>query len=206
MVSLTPPKQNNYQISKERALKALSETNLNALALNTGATIDNDILSFNFFRWPVKYHFYNKLLELPKELSTNSTEGLILHYLAYSRGIQPKLQWINFYQIKDASLYLPVFNKRTINIINLKVKTLSQFIESCSLLGGKEYEFTSSARAFIFYAFPYVPLLLIYYEGDEEFPSEIKFMFDSSVVYNLSAEDVVVTAQFLSLQFLKLQK
>jgi len=204
MGSLTLPQQQNYQISKERALKAIESLDLTALSDKTAAVIQNDYLLLNFFRWQIKYHPQNRSLEIPKEIYSKSTEGLILHYLAYSKGVKPKGDWINFYQIKDASLYLPVFNKRTINIIQLKVKNSTQFVDKCTLLGGERYEFTSSATAFKFDAFPLVPLLLVYFEGDEDIPSELKFMFDSSIIHNLSAEDVVVTSQFLSLQFLKL--
>ncbi len=203
MGTLTLPPQKNYEISKERALKELERYSLLALSVNTGAKIINNALSFSFFSYPISYSPEDKNLVIPDTIKTKSTEGLILHYLAYAKGVVPKDDWINFYQIKDASLYLPVFNKRTVNIIGMKVKTLEQFVEKCKKLGASEYEFTDSAKAFKFNAFPLVPLLLIYYEGDEDFPSEIKFMFDSTVTFNLSAEDVVVTAQFLSLQFLK---
>ena len=111
--------------------------------------------------------------------------------------------WINFYQIKDATLYLPVFNKRTIGIISKAAKTFDIWKKKCELLGGVEYNFTSSAIAYRFMAFPYVPILIVYYEGDEDIPSEMKFMFDSSVVKNLSAEDTVVASQFLALQFFR---
>lgn len=204
MGSLNLPQQQNYQISKERALKVISSFDIKALSDKTGATINDQSLFFNFYRWSIKFTPENQSLEIPNEILSKSTEGLILHYLAYSNGASPKNDWINFYQIKDASLYLPVFNKRTINIIQLKVKTLEHFIDKCTRLGGEKYDFTSSAVAFKFNAFPLVPILLVYYEGDEDLPSELKFMFDSSVIYNLSAEDVVVTSQFLSLQFLKL--
>ncbi|MCX7991456.1 MAG: DUF3786 domain-containing protein [Proteobacteria bacterium] len=197
------PKQKNYEISKERALKALSSFGPDELCKKTGGIIDGSFLSFNFFKWDIKYDFSNKTLLLPENLKTPSTENLILHYIAYSEGEQPRDNWINFYQIKDATLYLPVFNKRTIGIINKAVKDFENWQKKCLALGGERYNFTSSSVAYKFFAFPLVPILIVYYEGDEDIPSELKFMFDSSVVKNLSAEDTVVTSQFLSLQFFK---
>lgn len=203
MGSFSLPEQKNYEISKHRALKELEQYDVQALSLKTSASLFSDHIVFYFFIWQIKFYPSTKLLDMPPSIISKSTEGLILHYLAYSKGIKPKNEWINFYQIKDASLYLPVFNKRTINIIQYKVKSLQDFVEKCKKLGGEEFDFTSSGKAFKFNAFPLVPLLLVYYEGDEDIPSELKFMFDSTVTFNLSAEDVVVTAQFLSLQFLK---
>lgn len=203
MGSLSLPEQKNYEISKLRALKELEQYDAQALSLKTATFLSDDHIHFNFFLWQIKFYPANRQLDIPQNILSKSTEGLILHYLAYSKGVKPKGEWINFYQIKDATLYLPVFNKRTINIIQLKVKSLEQFIDKCRKLGGEEVDFTSSGKAFKFNAFPLVPILLVYYEGDEDLPSELKFMFDSSITFNLSAEDVVVTAQFLSLQFLK---
>lgn len=203
MSLLEIPKQKNYEISRERAVKALSSFTLEELAFKTGAQIKEGNLLFNFYRWEVVFNFENKSLILPDSLKSPSTENLILHYIAYSQGEKPKGEWINFYQIKDATLYLPVFNKRTIGIINKAANNFDIWKKKCELLGGEEYNFTSSAVAYKFFAFPYVPLLILYYEGDEDIPPELKFMFDSSVTKNLSAEDVVVASQFLSLQFFR---
>ncbi len=203
MSLLNIPKQRNYEISRERAFAALSSFSLNELSEKTGGFVDGSNLIFNFFKWEVKFDFENKSLLLPENLKSPSTENLILHYIAYSQGEKPKGEWINFYQIKDATLYLPVFNKRTIGIINKAVKDFDNWQKKCLNLGGERYNFTNSASAYKFFAFPLVPILIVYYEGDEDIPSELKFMFDSSVVKNLSAEDVVVASQFLSLQFFK---
>lgn len=116
------PKQKNYEISKERALKALSSFSLDELSIKTGGIIKDSFLSFKFFNWDVSFNYEEKNLILPDNLKSPSTENLILHYIAYSNGETPKDNWINFYQIKDATLYLPVFNKRTVGIINKAVK------------------------------------------------------------------------------------
>lgn len=203
MSHLTLPPQKNYEISKERALREILFHTPEALATKTGAYLKDDKIVFPFFKWIVIFNLQNNMLELPTDISSKSTEGLILHYLSYAKGTIPKCNWINFYQIKDAATYLPVFNKRTVNIINKIVKSQAQFIEKCLKLGGKEISFTSSAKTFKFDAFPYVPILLVYFEGDDEIPSELKFMFDISITDNLPAEDVVVVSQFLSLQFFK---
>jgi hypothetical protein len=203
MISIKPPQQKNYELSKDRALSALSQYSTDELTRKTGGRESAGSIFFNFFRWEVSFNCSEKTLNLPPELQSKSTENLILHYIAYSKGIKPSGDWINFYQIRDATLYLPVFNKRTIGIIQKKIKTLDAFEVKCPLAGGMPIDFTASAKAFQFSAFPHVPLLLVFYEGDEDIPSELKFMFDASVVQNLPAEDIVVVAQFLSLQFLR---
>lgn len=203
MSQISIPKQRNYEISKERALKALSSYTPSELVAKTGGILEGNFLKLNFYKWEVKFNLTSKELTIPENLKTPSTENLILHYIAYAEGESPKNNWINFYQIKDATLYLPVFNKRTISIINKAVKDFESWRKKCEALGGENYSFTSSSYAYRFFAFPLVPILIVYYEGDEDIPSELKFMFDVSVTKNLSAEDVVVASQFLSLQFFK---
>lgn len=205
-MSLTLPKyeQKNYEISKEKALSEISKKSIQDLVKTTGAELEGEnILKFHFFSFPIKFDFTKSELIIPDSIKTKSTEGLIIHYIAYSKGNHPSGNWIQFYQIKDATLYLPVFQKRTIDIINKAAKTPEQFFNKALKLGAKEIDFISSARAFKFFAFPFFPLLIVYYEGDEEIPSEMKFMFDQNCISNLPAEDIVITSQFLSLQFFK---
>lgn len=196
--------QKNYEISKERALQAISKRSINELLLSTGGILEKEnIIAFNFFNFPVQSQVNNANLIIPDAITNKSTEVLILHYIAYSKGYKPSGNWIQFYQIKDATLYLPVFQKRTINIINKAVKTPEHFFEKTLKLGAKEIDFIASARAFKFDAFPFFPLLIVYYEGDEEISSEMRFMFDENCISNLPAEDIVIVSQFLSLQFFK---
>lgn len=204
MTSIKLPEQNNYEISKDRAIKVISERTTEEIVNATGGFLKKELLFFNFFSYEVNFDFTNKKLNLPESLvKSKSTEGLILHYIAYSKGTKPSNEWIQFYQIKDASLYLPVFTKRTVSIISKVVHNLEQFINKSVKLGGTPIEFTSSATAFKFQAFPLFPVLLVFYEGDDEIPSEMKFLFDAKAISNLPAEDIVVTCQFLSLLFLK---
>ncbi len=205
-MNFTLPKyeQKNYEISKEKALHVITKKNIYELVKSTGSRlVDERSLIFYFFDFQIKFDLNKLELTIPDSIKTKSTEGLILHYIAYSKGIQPSGNWIQFYQIKDATLYQPVFKKRTIDIINKAVKTPEQFFAKALKLGGKEIDFISSARAFKFSAFPFFPILLVYYEGDDEIPWELKFLFDQNCISNLPPEDIVITSQFISLQFFK---
>lgn len=202
--SLPKYEQKNYEISKERALQEISKKSINDIVKATGGILENNsTLTFKFFLYQIQFQVNDLKLIIPDAIKSKSTEGLILHYIAYSKGNKPSGNWIQFYQIKDATLYLPVFQKRTINIINKAVKTPSQFFEKSLKLGAKEIDFVASARAFEFDAFPFFPLLIVYYEGDEEIPSEMRFMFDKNCINNLPPEDIVIASQFISLQFFK---
>lgn len=198
------PEQKNYEISKDIALHAISKKTVEQIVYNTGGKLTSDkLLTFNFYKYTVTFDLDSKELIIPDSIKAKSTEGLILHYIAYSKGFKPEGNWCQFYQIKDASLYLPIFQKRTTQIINKAVKYPEQFFQKTFNLGGVEIDFISSARAFKFNAFPLFPLLIVYYEGDDEIPSEIKFLFDNNCINNLPAEDIVVLSQFLALQYFK---
>jgi hypothetical protein len=198
------PEQKNYEISKEIALQAISLKKVEEIVYNTGGKLTSEnLLTFNFYKFPVSFDLHSKELTIPDSIKSKSTEGLLLHYIAYSKGFKPNGNWCQFYQIKDASLYLPVFQKRTTQIINKAITNPEQFIQKTLNLGGREIEFISSARAFKFDAFPLFPLLIVFYEGDDEIPSEIKFLFDNNCINNLPAEDIVVLSQFLALQYFK---
>ena len=44
-------------------------------------------------------------------------------------------------------------------------------------------------------AFPRVPIIMIFWSGDEEFPPEARILFDSTISTYLSTEDVAVLSQ-----------
>jgi hypothetical protein len=58
-------------------------------------------------------------------------------------------------------------------------------------LAGRAVDFGSADRAFVFTALPRVPLLLLFWDGDEEFPARISLLLDRNVLDYLDQEAIV---------------
>ncbi|MBW1691449.1 MAG: hypothetical protein DRG87_09525 [Deltaproteobacteria bacterium] len=115
---------------------------------------------------------------------------LVLHYLNGSSSEDLTGDWISYKDIPSARFYLDAFNRR------VKYPLVTAFGEHPDRLPpiAKElYGATTSSLGDIsveVQAFPKVPITLLIWRGDEEFPSDGTILFDSSIKDILSAEDI----------------
>ena len=114
---------------------------------------------------------------------------LILHYMSAVRMPETTGHWISYREIDGAAFYFGAFIKRAVEPLK-KVfgQNLSGFSRAAAKLHPKEIE--NGDAAFEFKVLPAVPLQLILWTGDEEFPAEANILFDSTIGQILSPEDV----------------
>jgi len=113
---------------------------------------------------------------------------LILHYLLASEVPPLSHQWISYREIPGASFYFGAFIKRAVEPLK-KVfgQNLPSFCRAAKILGAQEIE--NGDAGFEFTAFPAVPLQLILWTGDDEFPAEANILFNKNIGRILSPED-----------------
>jgi len=118
---------------------------------------------------------------------------LLIHYLQgawSSRGSRITGEWIAFQDLPDGRFYLDAFQRRA------KVPLVQVFGEKPERLievAGAAYGARPAGQgdySVVVSALPLVPLALILWKGDDEFPPEGNILFDRSIKDLLSAEDV----------------
>ena len=121
---------------------------------------------------------------------------LILHYMMGAIDRPLSDNWIAYREIKDASFYFNVFVKRAIDPLK-KVfgANIDGFSKIAGKLGGTSLKFGDAG--FEFFLFPRIPLHLILWEGDEEFPPEANILFNDTIAGMLSGEDIAWLSGFL---------
>lgn len=79
---------------------------------------------------------------------------------------------------------------------------ITRLEKACKKIGGKNVksDFESADLAFKFKVFPKVPLLLLFWDAEQGFESEIKLLFDETIIEHLDIEAII----FLSEYFVKL--
>ena len=114
---------------------------------------------------------------------------LILHYLMAPETPDLSGQWVSYREIPGASFYFAAFVKRAVDPLK-KVfgQNISVFCRAAEILQGRRIE--NGDAGFEFSMFPAVPLQLILWEGDDEFPAEANILFDKTIGRMLSPEDV----------------
>jgi hypothetical protein len=139
--------------------------------------------------WPV----LNPALEATGAPLPIQQQILLLHYLeaAVSRpGLKPRGQWVSYQEVPDGRFYLDAFTRRAkIPLIEAFGKQPDQLIPLAKTLYGAIPSDQGDVSVLIT-AIPMIPVVLIMWRGDEEFPPDGNILFDRTVSDFLSAEDI----------------
>lgn len=194
------PRIDDYNQAAVLARDQLLERNPDLVARFSGADLIRKTEGSIYFTLP----FLNQVLRITlpdfKVLSEKTGEEipiqqqiLVLHYLHgawSSSGAEPTGEWISFQEVPDGRFYLDAFHRRAKNPL---VQTFGEKPRLMAELAEKAYgsePFDQGDVAVIVRPFPLVPVALILWEGDDEFPPEGNILFDHTIVRMLSAEDM----------------
>jgi hypothetical protein len=139
--------------------------------------------------WPdFKFQSANTAKELPVQ-----QQILLLHYLQgawTSKGSRIIGEWIAFQDLPDGRFYLDAFQRRAkIPLVQVFGEKPERLVEiACAAYVGKPAD--QGDFSVIITALPLVPVALVLWKGDEEFPPEGNILFDRSITRIFSAEDV----------------
>ena len=149
------------------------------------------------------FAFSDTALE-PKDVPIQE-QVLILHYLQ-ARGLQlPTGNWIAYREIQGASFYFSAFVKRAIDPLKKTFgSNIPGLVTAAERLGGQAIP--AGDAGFEFRLFPRIPVQLILWEGDAEFPAEANILFDETIGDILSPEDVAWLAGMLVYRLMALSR
>ena len=194
------PRIDDYKQALELGRKELADKHPDLLASSSGAVIErnkHEISAFclNFlnreiiFSWPeLDFAQRGSDAELPIQ-----QQILLLHYLhgAWSSGGAGITgEWISFQEVPDGKFYLDAFHRRAKNPM---VQVFGHNPELLVKLAGEIFGAEPSDQgdvSVLVKALPLVPVALIIWKGDEEFPPEGNILFDRNILKMLSAEDI----------------
>lgn len=114
---------------------------------------------------------------------------LILDYFTRARGTPLSGKQITYKELHDGLNYFSVFASRTINqIVKYFGDSPEQLLEAAASLGGRKAELGDVSVTID--TFPRVPVTVVLWSGDKEFPPEGSILFDSTVSDYLSNDDI----------------
>ncbi|MDY6843322.1 MAG: DUF3786 domain-containing protein [Thermodesulfobacteriota bacterium] len=130
---------------------------------------------------------------------------VILHYLIEAKGTPLKGTSITFKEVPGGNVYYPAFIKRAKFPLEKNFGNKStQLVELGQRIGGTK-ENIGDASVTI-HALPKVPITLIIWKGDEEFPAEGNILYDATIPDYLPTEDIAVVSGFLVGKLIKIEK
>jgi len=179
----------------------LSEKDVDLISRCSGALLNRDdasqIKSFSFkflnrdivVSWPeLEFSFNGSDEEIPIQ-----QQVLLLHYL---NGVCPSglggntEKWVSFQDLPEGRFYMDAFIKRAKDpLLKTFGTSPKKMVEAASRLYNASPmdfgDFSVSVKAL-----PMVPVVLVLWEGDDEFPAEANILFDGGISGMLSAEDI----------------
>ena len=116
---------------------------------------------------------------------------LILHYLTQAGGAPLSNKPIAFQELPEGASYLRTFSKRSIEpLVKYFGGEPERLIELAGRLGGEEADYGD--KAVKINGFKMVPVTLVLWRGDQEFPPRGNILFDASISDYLSTYDITV--------------
>jgi hypothetical protein len=119
-----------------------------------------------------------------------------LHYLAHADGYPLAGRWVAFRELPDGLVYDGAFRARVEPPLKRAFcPRLDRFSRAAQALGGRPLAFGDAA--FLFDAFPRLPMAVILYRGDDELPSTASVLYDGAAGHYLPTEDLAVLGGLL---------
>ncbi len=192
------PKQEGYRKAAEIACEKLKGIDLSQQAENGGFTFTPDKgIEIPFFGKNYTIDPETCTFHSPDESVTSLvTKGVILHYILGADGFPLSKKFITYGEIPGGLTYAGVFRRRVIlPFINAFGQNLEAFKKTAEAYHGVPSLLGDAA--FTFQIFPKIPVTLVLWEEDEEFPPSGKMLFDASIDHYLDLEDVVVMGEMI---------
>jgi len=188
----------DYKNAAELTRKELISKNPKRIASMCGAAFNGEsaesiTLEIPFLNrdvvitWPELKAFHK---DSQKELPIQE-QVLLLHYMkGCLNGTEITGEWVSYQDIPDGRFYMDAFIRRA------KLPMIRQFGEEPDLLmelAKRLYDaipFDKGDSSVILKPLPYIPMVLLIWKGDEEFPPDGNILFDKGISKILSAEDI----------------
>jgi hypothetical protein len=203
------PKQDNLPLARRMAVEEILKSDPAERAARGGGRFEPGADGKN--RIGVRYLGREVWLSLPEGTLEAPAGGplslreeiLILHYLEKASGILPKGNWVSFAEISGGIFYHPVFLQRSKGpLVKFFGEDPQKLLAlAAEVVQGKPWDRGDTGVRIE--AFPRVPLGMVLWKGDAEFPPEGNVLFDSSISGYLAVEDVVILAETVIWKLIK---
>ena len=175
------------------------------LAVDTGTTLhqpDQGGEEFLFQLWDrdVRLTFPELVTYNSKsgDKLSSSSQALVLYYFLTCDGTRPSGQWISFSELPDGRFYNQAYQGYTGG--NLAKSFQNEFGLFCRVaenMGGKRVYLLGDA-AYEYNVLPLVNLLVVTWQGDEDFNATYQVLFDAAVSHHIPTDASAITASNLS--------
>jgi uncharacterized protein DUF3786 len=173
------------------------------IALRSGCELDSDgdyRLSFFWKDYVVSAEDFSVCAVADGKEPSSFTQSLILTYMATADGTTPSSRWVGFRELPDGLFYVRAFQGYTgIRFVHAleqgvadgdPLKALRGFQSAAKQLGAVPFEIGDAG--FLFDVLPRVQLAVVYWAGDDEFPSQARVLFEDTAAHYLPTDGLAI--------------
>ena len=203
------PRIDDYKNAKKLAIDKLATESFDTILQRTGFDSDApDQVRVPFLNRIYQIRFPEFEFKDPDEAKAEipiQEQILILHYMLSPAPSLSTENWVSYREIPGASFYYSAFVKRAIDPLkNVFGQNVDGLLRAGEILGAQPID--SGDVGYEFRLFPNIPLRLILWAGDDEFPAEANIVFAENIKDILSPEDIAWLAGMLVYRLIALSK
>ena len=203
------PRIDDYKNARKLAIEKLTTVSFDTISQRTGfESAEADRFRIAFL--DRVYHVCFPEFEFEDEAESREAVAiqeqiLILHYMLSPASAPLTENWISYREIPGASFYYSAFVKRAIDPLK-KVfgQNIDGLLRAGETLGGKTID--TGDAGYEFRLFPNIPVRIILWAADDEFPAEANIVFNENIRGSLSPEDIAWLAGMLVYRLIGLSK
>ncbi len=160
-------------------------------------------LELEFWGQPVRLDFPELIARRPDGAPLPlPVQALLVYYLATSDGTRASGNWVSFADLPGGRTYAQAFQGYSGSVLARAFgEDLDALRQACLSAGGKPLEFGDAAYTFL--ALPHLPLLVTYWQGEEDLPSDSKVLFDATATHHLPVDVCAILGSMLVSRILK---
>jgi hypothetical protein len=124
-------------------------------------------------------------------------QSLILTYLARASGTTPSGRWIGFRELPDGLFYARAFRGYTgIRLVRHLAAGMEAFRRAAEALDSEPVEQIGDA-GYAFTVLPRLHIAVVYWRGDEEFPSQARVLFEDTAANYMPTDGLAILGSHL---------
>jgi hypothetical protein len=124
-------------------------------------------------------------------------QSLILTYLASANGTTPSSRWIGFRELPDGMFYAQAFRGYTgIRLVRQLEGGVQAFRRAAEALDGEPVQQIGDA-GYAFTVLPRLHIAVVYWRGDEEFPSQSRVLFENTAASYMPTDGLAILGSHL---------
>jgi hypothetical protein len=193
--------------------KALVSRLPETLAANTGASLHLGGSSERYFALPLWQReiriSYPELIArdgLDGQELPSFTQALLMYHFHTADGAPVTGQWISFSELPDGRFYNQAYQGYTGGELARMIQSREAYQRVARKMGGTIQEtgsLSSGSLAYCFQALPRMPLLVTFWEGDEDFPGTFQVLFDASARHFMPTDGCALLGSALCRMLIK---